>query len=139
MLSEWCFCVLRLLPRKRLITLRAAVGAHRLHERRPRMDLQDASRFSDADFCRRVARAGWRTAYCPGAGAVHAGGRSSRHATDASLVAFHRSAFRLFWKHASASARLIAPVVFLGLRARLAYMRHRARARERALVVRQGS
>lgn len=95
--------------------------------------------WEDADFCRRIARAGWRTAYCPGAGAVHAGGRSSRHATDASLVAFHGSAFRLFWKHASAPARLIAPVVFLGLRARLAYMRHRARAKERALVVGQGS
>jgi GT2 family glycosyltransferase len=95
--------------------------------------------WEDADFCRRVARAGWRTAYCPGAGAVHAGGRSSRHASDASLVAFHRSAFRLFWKHGGGFARLIAPVVFLGLRARLAFMRHRARARERALVVRPGS
>jgi GT2 family glycosyltransferase len=95
--------------------------------------------WEDADFCRRMARAGWRTAYCPGAGAVHAGGRSSRHATDASLVAFHRSAFRLYWKHASTPARLIAPFVFLWLRARLAFMRYRARARERALVIRQGS
>jgi len=95
--------------------------------------------WEDADFCRRAARAGWKTAYCPRVGAVHAGGRSSRQATDASLVAFHRSAFRLFWKHASGSARLISPVVFLGLRVRLAFMRRRARARERGLGVRQGS
>ena len=88
--------------------------------------------WEDADFCRRVSRAGWRTVYCPTVGAIHTGGRSSRHATDASLLAFHRSAFRLFWKHASASVRLIAPVVFIALRARLAFMRYRARQRERA-------
>jgi GT2 family glycosyltransferase len=95
--------------------------------------------WEDADFCRRAAHAGWRTVYCPGAGAVHAGGRSSRHASDASLVAFHDSAFRLFWKHAGFFTRLIAPAVFLGLRARLAFMRRRARAQERASLIRQGS
>jgi GT2 family glycosyltransferase len=85
--------------------------------------------WEDADFCRRAARAGWRTAYCPTVGAIHAGGRSSRHATDQSLLAFHRSAFRLFWKHAGAG-RLIAPLVFVGLRVRLAVMRRLARRRE---------
>jgi len=89
--------------------------------------------WEDADFCRRVSRAGWRTMYCPTVGARHTGGRSSRHASDASLLAFHRSAFRLFWKHASASARLIAPLVFIGLRVRLAFMRYRVRARVRLL------
>lgn len=87
--------------------------------------------WEDADFCRRVSNAGWRTVYYPVAGAMHMGGRSSRHATDASLQAFHRSAFRLFWKHASATARLAAPLVFLGLRLRLAIMRARARVRAR--------
>jgi GT2 family glycosyltransferase len=91
--------------------------------------------WEDADFCRRVSRAGWRTIYCPTVGALHAGGRSSRHAGDASLLAFHRSAFRLYWKHSSASARLIAPIVFIGLRVRLAFMRYRARVRERAPAV----
>ena len=85
--------------------------------------------WEDADFCRRASRAGWRTVYCPTLGAIHTGGRSSRHASDASLLAFHRSAFRLFWKHGSTTERLIAPIVFMGLRIRLALMRHRARTR----------
>jgi GT2 family glycosyltransferase len=86
--------------------------------------------WEDADFCRRVARSGWRTVYCPTVGAIHAGGRSSRQATDQSLLAFHRSAFRLFWKHAGAGGRLVAPLVFAGLRVRLAVMRRLARRRE---------
>jgi N-acetylglucosaminyl-diphospho-decaprenol L-rhamnosyltransferase len=85
--------------------------------------------WEDADFCRRAARAGWRTVYCPIIGARHAGGRSSRHAADASLLAFHQSAFRLF-------ARIAAPVVLVALRVRLAFLRHRARARERTLAAR---
>ena len=56
--------------------------------------------WEDADFCRRLKHAGWRTMYVPTAGAMHVGGRSSRHAADASLEAFHRSAFRLYRKHA---------------------------------------
>jgi GT2 family glycosyltransferase len=87
--------------------------------------------WEDADFCRRLKTAGWRTMYVPGVSAIHAGGRSSRHAADASLVAFHRSAYRLFWKHASPAGKLVAPFVFLALRARLAVMRHVVRARAR--------
>ena len=52
--------------------------------------------WEDADFCRRLEEAGWRTVYLPEARATHVGGRSSRHAADASLEAFHRSAFRLY-------------------------------------------
>jgi GT2 family glycosyltransferase len=79
--------------------------------------------WEDADFCRRLKQAGWRTAYNPAVTATHAGGRSSRHAALSSLRAFHRSAFRLFWKHASPAARLMAPLVFVGLQARLAVMK----------------
>lgn len=94
--------------------------------------------WEDADFCRRLKHAGWRTVYFPGASAVHVGACSSRHATDASLIAFHRSAYRLFWKHASAPARLLAPIVFLALRARLMVMRRVVRARERRQRAGQG-
>ena len=87
--------------------------------------------WEDADFCRRLRDAGWRTVYYPGVAATHIGGRSSRHAADASLVAFHRSAFRLFWKHASPAKRVLAPVVFLALRGRLALMRRIVRRRAR--------
>ncbi len=79
--------------------------------------------WEDADFCRRLQQAAWRTVYFPAAVAVHAGARSSRYAADASLAAFHRSAFRLFRKHASPVAKLFSPVVFLALQAHLAVQR----------------
>jgi GT2 family glycosyltransferase len=79
--------------------------------------------WEDADFCRRLQQAGWRTVYLPAATATHTGGGSSRHAAVSSLRAFHRSAFRLFWKHASPPARLLAPFVFLGLQARFNIMK----------------
>ncbi len=79
--------------------------------------------WEDADLCRRLEHAGWRTVYVPAAVAIHAGARSSRYAADASLAAFHRSAFRLFWKHASPAARLFSPVVFLALQTHLAVQR----------------
>jgi GT2 family glycosyltransferase len=79
--------------------------------------------WEDADFCRRLEQAGWRTMYVPTAVAVHVGGRSSRHAADASLEAFHHSAFRLYRKHAGPMARLLTPIVYAGLRLRLAFMK----------------
>jgi GT2 family glycosyltransferase len=82
--------------------------------------------WEDADFCRRVARAGWRTVYVPAVQVRHTGGRSSRHASAASLRAFHRSAFRLFWKHATPPGRMLAPLVFVALQGRLAWVRLRS-------------
>ena len=79
--------------------------------------------WEDADFCRRLQRAGWRTMYVPHALATHVGGGSSRHAATASLEAFHRSAYRLFTKHASAPMRLFSPLVYLALQIRLAVMK----------------
>ncbi len=87
--------------------------------------------WEDADFCRRLKNAGWRTMYVPAAGAVHIGGRSSRHAADASLEAFHASAYRLYSKHASAAAQLLRPLVFVGLKVRLAMMKRIVRRRRR--------
>jgi GT2 family glycosyltransferase len=85
--------------------------------------------WEDADFCRRLKHAGWRTMFVPSAGAVHVGGRSSRHAAVASLEAFHRSAYRLYRKHASPAAQLLSPMVYLGLKARLAFMKRVVRRR----------
>ena len=89
--------------------------------------------WEDADFCRRLAQAGWRTLYVPLAAAVHVGGRSSRHAADASLEAFHRSAYRLYSKHAGPAGRLLKPLVLAGLRLRLAFMKRHVR-RHRGLT-----
>jgi GT2 family glycosyltransferase len=94
--------------------------------------------WEDADFCRRLNEAGWRTMYLPAASATHVGGRSSRHSADASLEAFHRSAFRLYWKHASAPARLLAPLVLGALRLRLTIMKRIVRRRNHAARTHQG-
>lgn len=88
--------------------------------------------WEDADFCRRLANAGWQTAYLPSAGAMHVGGRSSRHAEDASLEAFHKSALRLHRKHSGLGGQLLSPLVFLGLRARLMFMKMLMRSRRQA-------
>ena len=87
--------------------------------------------WEDADFCRRLGEAGWRTVYVPSTAVTHVGGRSSRHSATASLEAFHRSAFRLYWKHSSAPARLLAPLVFGALRLRLLFMKQVVRRRGR--------
>jgi GT2 family glycosyltransferase len=75
--------------------------------------------WEDADFCRRLRARGWKTYYCPIGEVRHVGGLSSLGAPVRSLVAFHRSAFRYYWKHASWRARLLAPLVLAGLGARL--------------------
>jgi len=76
--------------------------------------------WEDADLCFRLRQAGWSTFYNPMAGITHLTGRSSAQAKKQSLIAFHRSAFRYFYKHGSASSRVLAPLVFLALYARLA-------------------
>jgi GT2 family glycosyltransferase len=85
--------------------------------------------WEDADFCRRLANAGWRTFYLPSASAMHVGGRSSRHAAAASQEAFHNSAFRLYRKHTGTLGRLLTPFVFVALRLRLLFMKQLVRAR----------
>jgi len=74
--------------------------------------------WEDSDLCLRALRAGWTTMYEPRAEVVHLTGRSSRHAPVRSLMAFHVSAFRHYWKHGSRLARVLAPVALAGLTAR---------------------
>jgi len=88
--------------------------------------------WEDADFCRRLTHAGWSVVYNPAVSVLHTGARSSRLAAEASLVAFHDSAYRLFSKHASTPVRLLSPLVYLALRARLAFMRLLVRTRRPA-------
>jgi GT2 family glycosyltransferase len=71
--------------------------------------------WEDADYGRRATTRGYECHYVPSVGAVrHTGGESSAHAPVRSLRAFHRSAARLFWKHAGVG-RIWAPLVWLGL------------------------
>ena len=74
--------------------------------------------WEDADFCKRAADAGWTTWYAPVAEVVHRTARASRHAPVRSQAAFHVSAFRYYWKHGGAWARLASPVAALTLAAR---------------------
>jgi hypothetical protein len=74
--------------------------------------------WEDADFCRRLADAGWRTAYYPAVGVTHLCGRSSK-SSAASVSAFHDSVFRYVRKHGGVLSKLAAPLIFLLVRARL--------------------
>jgi N-acetylglucosaminyl-diphospho-decaprenol L-rhamnosyltransferase len=87
--------------------------------------------WEDADFCRRAAANGWQTVYLPIEGAMHTGAASSRHASDLALTAFHRSAYRLFTKHASGPLQLLRPLVWVALQLRLRMMRRVVRMRAR--------
>jgi GT2 family glycosyltransferase len=87
--------------------------------------------WEDADFCRRAAGEGWQTVYLPIEGARHTGAASSRHASDLALAAFHRSAYRLFTKHASKPWQVMRPLVWIALRLRLNMMRRVVRMRAR--------
>ena len=73
--------------------------------------------WEDADYCRRATALGYTCHYVPTSAVRHTGGASSAHNVVPSIRAFHRSAFRLFWKHAGA-ARMFAPLVWMGLRLR---------------------
>jgi GT2 family glycosyltransferase len=75
--------------------------------------------WEDADLCCRLKGAGWLTVYNPVGGITHLTSRSSALARKQSLIAFHRSAYRYFRKHAGRLARAASPLVFLALQARL--------------------
>ena len=82
------------------------------------MDEQFFLYWEDADLCFRLAQAGWRTAYHPGVAVTHLCGRSSQQSAR-SIRAFHDSALRYFVKHGGWSARVLAPLAYLALQARV--------------------
>ena len=90
------------------------------------MDEQFHLYWEDADVCRRLRQAGWLTYYTPAVSATHLTGGSSRHAREASLVAFHESAYRYYRKHGSP---LLAPFAFAALKTRLCVKRALLRLR----------
>jgi GT2 family glycosyltransferase len=85
------------------------------------MDEQFFLYWEDADLCKRLKDAGWTTYYHPGASVIHLTGRSSQHAPEASLVAFHDSAYRYYRKHGGRRAAVLAPLSYLALRTRLRF------------------
>jgi N-acetylglucosaminyl-diphospho-decaprenol L-rhamnosyltransferase len=60
--------------------------------------------WEDADLCRRLRLAGWRTRYMPGTQIVHTVGQSSRTAPVASIRAFHRSAYLYYVRYSAPSS-----------------------------------
>ena len=71
--------------------------------------------WEDADYCYRAAAAGFRRTYVPVVSVRHIGGQAAARDPAPAIRAFHRSAFRMYWKHASVAGRLVAPLVRAGL------------------------
>lgn len=92
--------------------------------------------WEDADFCHRARDAGWSTLYAPTAAVVHATARCSSYVPVRALSAFHLSAWRYFWKHASWPERVLAPVAAAALAGRflLRLAGHAWRARATAAL-----
>lgn len=88
--------------------------------------------WEDADYCRRLASAGFRSTFVPTVTVRHATGQSAEFRLPESIRAFHRSAYLLYMKHAGAFGRLLAPVVRAGLwlRGERAVVRETARRRK---------
>ena len=87
------------------------------------MDEQFFLYWEDADLCKRLKEAGWKTIYLPSAVVVHGVGRSRRHARALSVRAFHRSAYLYFRKHRAGRFRTISlPVARAALFGRMSLM-----------------
>jgi GT2 family glycosyltransferase len=89
----------------------------RVFERLSGLDESFFMYWEDADYCRRVNALGLTCHHLPTTAVSHIGGASSAHRQVASIRAFHRSAFWLYWKH-SRFGRAAAPLVWIGLRVR---------------------
>ena len=75
--------------------------------------------FEEMDFCLRLAKAGWRVVYDPGAEVTHILGGSTRSAPYRKVWNHHRSALRFYRRrYAGDPRRLLLPVVALFLTVR---------------------
>ena len=93
--------------------------------------------FEEMDFCLRLARAGWRVVYDPGAEVTHILGGSTRSAPYRKVWNHHRSALRFYRRRYARDPRLLlAPVValFLALRALVSLARTAISLRRREPV-----
>jgi len=75
--------------------------------------------WEDADWCRRMWDSGWKVVYYPQASVKHFVGGSSQRSRFRSTVEFHKSAYRLFAKHAKGAQRLAIPLAMGALTLRL--------------------
>ena len=75
--------------------------------------------WEDADWCRRMWDSGWKVVYYPQASVKHFVGGSSERSRFRSTVEFHKSAYRLFAKHAKGAQRLAIPLAMGALTLRL--------------------
>ena len=71
------------------------------------MDEQFFLYWEDADLCRRLKQAGWKTYYQPGVTVTHLTGQSSQHARKASLVAFHAERLPVLPEARESAARAV--------------------------------
>ena len=84
----------------------------------------------DVDLCWRLGRAGWRIGYDPAGRVVHALGGSSRLRPYRMIAEHHRSLLRFAAQRLTGAKRALLPpaAAFLGVRAALAMVHHRAAA-----------
>jgi GT2 family glycosyltransferase len=87
----------------------------------------------DVDWAYRAGQAGWEVLYDPRATVIHEIGRSTDQAVNRMIVQFHRSMYRFFCKHYSATSNpAYRALVVSGLAARAGLML----ARNQALLTR---
>jgi hypothetical protein len=67
--------------------------------------------WEDADWCKRMWKKGWKVVYFPPAKVLHHVGASSSTRPVRSLYQFHKSSYKLFYKHAGAPGRILSPLV----------------------------
>jgi GT2 family glycosyltransferase len=75
--------------------------------------------WEDADWCARMRKKGWKVIYYPAPRVIHFVGGSSSKRPLRSMVDFHKSAFRLFYKYSGAWMRIMSPLVAGALACRL--------------------
>ena len=75
--------------------------------------------WEDAVWCKRLWDAGWKVVYYPQASVEHFVGGSSERSRFRSTVEFHKSAYRLFAKHAKGAQRFAIPLAIGALAIRL--------------------
>jgi N-acetylglucosaminyl-diphospho-decaprenol L-rhamnosyltransferase len=98
--------------------------------------------FEDMDLCLRLARAGWRVVFDPGARVEHLVGGSTRKAPYRKVLNHHRSTLRFYCRRFARDPRiLLAPLVAAGLvvRAAASLARTARTVRSEAKAGRSGS
>ncbi len=75
--------------------------------------------WEDADWCRRMWRAGWKVVYYPKSSVVHYVGVSSKQLIPRTLIEFHKSSYRLFAKYSKSFHWIVNSLVIASLALRL--------------------